>query len=306
MQRQTLLPDARHLRCDGIHEDGSVVTIVVASCELTAVCPKCGQVSRRVHSHYQRHLQDLPWQGSQVRLHWYSRRFFCDRVGCPQRIFTERLPEVAARYGHKTQRLMTTLRALALTCGGEAGARLARRLEIPTSADTLLHEIRHCPCEPDARVRVLGVDDWAMRRGQRYGTILVDLEAHRAVDLLPERSAESFAAWLVKHPEVKIIGRDRGEYYIRGASAGAPQAIQVADRWHLLHNLHETLTRVLERFPKELSQAARQAITVQPEPAVTDSLPQPPSFTNLPTVELTQSEQRSHQRRTRWVEKLGN
>jgi transposase len=303
MQPQTLLPDARRLQCGGIHEDGSVVTVMVASCAATAVCPKCGHVSRRVHSHYQRHLQDLPWQGIQVRLYWRSRRFFCDRAGCPQRIFTERLPEVAARYAHKTQRLVTTLRALALACGGEVGARLARRLEIPTSADTLLREIRRCSREPEACVRVLGVDDWAMRRGQRYGTILVDLEAHRAIDLLPDRSAESFAAWLVKHPEVEIIGRDRGEYYIRGASTGAPQATQVTDRWHLLHNLHEVLTRVLERFPKELSQTAHQAVTAQVEPVTPEPLPQPAIITRLPPIQLTGSEQRSRQRRARWVDK---
>ncbi len=106
-------------------------------------------------------------------------------------------------------------------------------------------------------MRVLGVDDWALRRGQRYGTILVDLDQHRVVDLLPERSSEAFAAWLRSHPEVEVVSRDRGDYYIKGAQAGAPQALQVADRWHLVHNLQEALVRLIERFSKPLKEATK-------------------------------------------------
>jgi transposase len=277
--------------------------MTVASISPTAQCPQCRQASQRIHRHYQRCLQDLPLQGITVSIRWRTRRFFCDNAGCLQRVFTERLPEVASKYSRKTQRLVATLRALALECGGEAGSRLAGRLGMPASPTTLLREIRRCSCAPAPHVRVLGVDDWAIRRGQRYGTILVNLETHQTIDLLPDRSTESFGDWLMKHPEVEIISRDRGEYYIRGANIGAPKAIQVTDRWHLLHNIHEVLTRVLERFPAEISQAARQANKSQVGSPPTARPQQSTSSVPATALSPTAVDQRHRQRRARWEEK---
>lgn len=256
MQIQALLPDSNSLYCDSVACDGDQVAVTVSGAHSCAACPCCGRSSERVHSRYVRRLADLPWQGLRVEMRWRSRRFFCTNPRCVQRIFTERLPGVAAPHARKTNRLTVIMRAIALACGGEEGARLAYRLGIRTSSDTMVREIRRSPCNSCSQVRVIGVDDWALRRGQRYGTILIDLEQHRPVDLLPERSSEAFAAWLRSHPEVEIVSRDRGDYYIKGADIGAPQAIQVADRWHLLHNLQETLLRLIERFRKPLKEAA--------------------------------------------------
>jgi transposase len=271
VQVQALLPDSRMLRCDGVEYESDKVVVVVRSVGSCAACPSCDRSSERVHSRYVRRLVDLPWQGLRVEVCWQSRRFFCTNPCCAQRIFTERLPAVAAPHARKTNRLTIVMRAIALACGGEEGARLADRLGIRISSDTMVREIRRSPCNSSSPVRVVGVDDWALRRGQRYGTILIDLEQHRPVDLLPERSSAAFAAWLRSHPEVEIVSRDRGDYYIKGADIGAPQAIQVADRWHLLHNLQEALVRLVERFRKPLKEAAsrigHEPELGKPEPA---------------------------------------
>jgi transposase-like protein len=235
------------------------IILTVESARPTAACPHCGRESTRTHSHYQRRLADLPWHGRQVTIHWRSRRFFCDVASCPQKIFVERLSEIASAHARKSGRLLTALRALALGCGGEEGSRLAQRLGMPASPDTLLRLIRRQPLPTSPTPRVLGVDDWAFRRGQRYGTILCDLERHCVVDLLPDRSAESFQAWLGGHGGIEIISRDRGDFYTKGATAGAPQATQVADRWHLLANLRKTLIRIADRHPQQLLAAARAA-----------------------------------------------
>jgi transposase len=190
------LPQAASLRCRKIVIAPDMVTIVVETMTPTGCCPICGRPSGRTHSRYSRTLADLPWQGRIVRWCLQVRKFFCGKPGCPRRIFSERLPDVAAAYARQTIRLNEALTSIAFACGGEGGSRLAQRLGMPTSPDTLLRRIRQSP-EPVAHtLQVLGVDDWALSRGQRYGTLLCDLERHCPVDVLNGRDAETIATWL--------------------------------------------------------------------------------------------------------------
>jgi transposase len=234
-----------------IDVDAQVVKLFVRATASEARCPLCNHPCERVHSRYLRKLADLPWHGREVRMQVEVRRFYCPVPQCPRRIFAERLP-FAAAFARTTSRLRSVHTDIGLFLGGEAGARLAQRLAMTTSPDTLLRRIRQIPEPAVPHVRVLGVDDWSFRRGQRYGTIVCDLERHRAVELLPERSADALSQWLRAHPEVEIISRDRADDYIKGASAGAPQALQVADRWHLLRNLRDALRRLVERLPSKV------------------------------------------------------
>lgn len=214
-----------------------------------------------------------------VRWCLLTRKFFCDTSACPRHIFTERLAGIASVYARKTIRLNEALVCVAFSCGGEGGARLATRLGMPTSADTLLRRIRHTPSLRFTTPRVLGIDDWAKRKGQRYGTILCDLERHCPVDLLDDRKAETLATWLRAHPDVEVITRDRAGFYARGASSGAPQAIQVVDRFHLMQNVRQALVKMLERRHRRLVTAARDiAATRLPAPS-TLSIRGPPKHT---------------------------
>jgi transposase len=250
------LPGPRGLRCSELSIHAEVIKIRVRCVATSATCPICRWPSRRVHSRYGRTLADLPWHGVPVRIELLARRFFCDIPTCPRRIFAERLSDVAAAYARKTWRFIEAIESIAFTCGGEPGARLATRLGMPVSPDTLLRCIRRAAADPRQAPRVLGVDDWAWRRGQRYGTLLCDLERHHPVDLLPERSAESLSAWLAEHPEIQVISRDRAGCYAHGASAGAPQAIQIADRWHLLRNMRDALERLIDRRHQQVAETA--------------------------------------------------
>jgi transposase len=184
-------------------------------------------------------------------LELHARRFFCDHDPCQQQVFCERLPTVAARYARKTIRLSSALVLIGFALGGEAGARIARALGLQTSPDSLIRHLRRTAAAEPPTVRVLGVDDWAKRKGHTYGTILVDLERRSVVDLLPDREAETLAAWLKEHPSVEVVSRDRSRAYANGITLGAPQAIQVADRWHLLKNITDALERLVKRLRRQ-------------------------------------------------------
>lgn len=257
MPDAALTPSAVELHLEHLSIGSEQITVVAHAKRSFASCPSCSGVSRRIHSRYVRHLADLPWHGVPVRIELHSRRFFCDSPGCERRIFTERLPETTSCHARRTCRLLSAHRMIALALGGEAGSRLARELGLLTSADTLLRRLKAAGEEPELPTpRYLGVDDWAWKKGRRYGTLLCDLERGCIVDLLPERSAESLAEWLRRHPGVEVISRDRATFYAEGAATGAPDAVQVADRFHLFKNLTDALQKILERQHGQLRRAA--------------------------------------------------
>jgi len=210
------------------------VTVEAVPTATVGTCPGCGQSSTRVHSRYVRVLQDLPCSGRSVRVRLTVRRFRCGVADCPRRTFVEQVDGITRSHGPRVQRLEAVLDAFGVALGGRAGARLARRAGMPVSGATLLRLAQRGASGVATAPRVLGVDDWAWRRGERYGSVLVDLEAGRPVDLLPERTSAALEAWLQAHPGVEVIVRDRSTEYARGATRGAPQAVQVVDRWHVL------------------------------------------------------------------------
>jgi transposase len=236
----------------------AAVALLIATAP-TAACPRCGTSSDRVHARYRRTVADLPGQGRAVALRLLVRKFRCTRADCPRAIFCERFPDWLRPHARATDRLTVAHRGLGFALGGEAGARLAKHLDMPTSPDTLLRRIKEHVSEPTEPIRYVGVDDWALRKGQRYGTIIVDLERGRVLDLLPGRDGEALKAWLKEHPEVEVISRDRWAAYAQAATEAAPQAQQVADRWHLLKNLREAIERLFGRCSAEIRTALKEA-----------------------------------------------
>ncbi|MEJ7872224.1 MAG: ISL3 family transposase [Rubrobacteraceae bacterium] len=248
----TLLPKAPGLRLEETFIEDDTVSLTLASTSLPVACPVCNRKTARLHSHYGRTVADLPWSGRRVRLFLRVRKFRCSQEGCPRRIFTERLPDLVESYARKTARLHEVLELVGFALGGEAGARLIRRLGMATSPSTLLRYIRRAAAAAYQTPHIVGVDDFALRRGQRYATIIVDLERHRPIDLLPDRSAEALADWLRANPGIEVVARDRYRPYIEGVSTGAPGAVQVADRFHVLKNLYDAVERAVERNRRAL------------------------------------------------------
>ncbi len=242
-----------------------IITLMISA--PTAQCPDCQQWSPSIHSRYVRYLSDLPWGGVAVRIELQVRRFRCITPGCHHHYFTERVPELAPPYHRCTNRFQDWLSTIAFALGGEPTVRVLRHLGFRVSVDTCLRLIRRVPTDAFTTPRVLGVDNWAQCKGRTYGTILCDLEQHCVIELLPDREAKTVSTWLEAHPGIEIICRNRASAYAEAARLGAPNAQQVADRFHLLMNLTAAVKKTVERN----RQCLRLPITDPPVPIASSS-----------------------------------
>ncbi len=283
------LPDPTITQLDAltVSADHQTCTLHLRTTAPTSVCPQCHQPSSRIHSRYARHVRDLPLATVGVTIALQARRFVCRHAPCPQRIFTERLPTMVAPRLQRTHRLVDRHTTIGFALGGRAGARLAQDAGIPISRGQLLNDVRAYPLPEPPEPQIISVDDWALAKGQIYGTIILDLETHQPLDLLPDRCAETLAAWLTAHPSIIHISRDRASAYADGARQGAPDAIQSADRWHLLQNLRDAVATILIHYDAVIRQPIPAAVdpppAVEPGSAPADSAVAPPPVAPKPT-----------------------
>lgn len=251
------LPDELEITSISVREQG--LHVRVTSNRMSSRCPLCSTPSSAIHSYYRRKPLELPCVGRTVRLLLSVKKFVCHVASCPRKIFTERLAELIEPSSRLTRRLRTLVQAICAAFNARGGARLGKQMGIQLSRKTLLHSLHLMSTPPVGKVKAVGIDDFAWKRGTRYGTVIIDLQTHDLLDLLPDREAESVKQWFLAHPEIEIVSRDRGGAYAEGAAQGAPQAQQIADSWHLCKNLGDAVQDYLTRRPSRLKRLSLHA-----------------------------------------------
>ena len=264
-----LLDLPKSLRLDAAAVEESALVLMLRSAARSADCPCCERRSSRVHSEYLRVVDDARLANVTITAKLVVRRFRCDNTRSERSIFAERLSDFVQPHARRTTRSHRRVVETGMALGGEAAARLLRRQGVLVSADTVLRAVRAEPAVQHAAPRAIGIDDFALRRGHRYGTVIVDLDRRRIIDVLPSRDVDAVAQWLRAHPTVRFVARDRAEVYAEGTRRGAPHAVQIADRWHLLKNAGDALEHVLLRHRAEL----KQAVAPDEVPAAEETAP---------------------------------
>ena len=251
------LPEGMLIEQIQITETGLMISVIWT--HPTSCCPLCSEPSSSIHCHYRRTLRDVPCAGRRAQLFLTVRKFSCRNPYCERKVFAERFPDFVEPWARMTIRHCQQITSIGLSTCGKGGTRLATRLGIQTTRQTILRRIMDLPDSPPGVILYLGIDDFSFRGGCRFGTILVNLESRRVVDLLPDREAETSAAWMRQQLDLMVVSRDRGGAYASAAAQGAPQATQCADRFHLLKNLGEAVEDLLARH---LSTSRKRQIEV--------------------------------------------
>lgn len=287
-----------------IQFEDNKLCLILQSIAHQAACPTCKVVSAEVHSTYLRYPVDLAWAEWQVKWHLQVKRFFCRNDRCSKRTFAERFPGILPPYARQTKRLKERQKLVGMNLCARSAEKLLRVLQIGISDTTINRWIRAHPDPDEIPVRVLGVDDWAKRKGQTYGTILVDQERRVIIDLLADRDADTLADWLKQHDGIEIVTRDRSQTYAKAIDQAAPKAVQVADRWHLLKNLSDTLFKILQQ---EYATLKKRYKKLQKHPQNAQNSEKSAEISPEESDQLTPSEQRrkEHMETTARLVQLG-